>query len=222
MSPVNEATLLGYFSLPDMPRSGADFGEYSSGKPGIPLAQELEQVRVLVGQIQSHESLSWDVEHMNPNEVVQDPPCSRVRNPSPFLIWAGRSMLLEGRADAVFEGRIDEQTDGHHQQSCHHALGLFERARGGEKLGVFEAAKPALCMGLACIAGSQVLGGQQGLVECIGCENETTLLVNTGRSGRDGGGERPCDRVDHLGRLGALAWSSTRAIAWRSTHRDLL
>ena len=76
-------------------------------------------------------------------------------------------------------------------------------------------------MGLAFIAGSQLLGGQQGLVEFIGCEDATTLLVNKGRSDRDGGGERPFDRVNDLGRLGALAWSSTRAIAWRCTHRDL-
>jgi hypothetical protein len=30
-------------------------------------------VLVLVGQIKNHESLSRDVEHMNPNEVVEHP-----------------------------------------------------------------------------------------------------------------------------------------------------
>jgi hypothetical protein len=84
-------------------------------------------------------------------------------------------------------------------------LGLFAIARGGEKLGVVEAATPAFCMGLACIAGSQVLGGQQGLLAFMGRADDTTLLVNKGRSGSAGGGERPFDRVDDLGRLGALA-----------------
>ena len=58
MSPVNEATLLGYFSLPDMPRSGADFGAYSSVKPGIPLAQEVEQVQMLLSEVDDHIGLT--------------------------------------------------------------------------------------------------------------------------------------------------------------------
>jgi hypothetical protein len=59
---------------------------------------------VLVGQIEHAEPLPRDVEPMNPHEVVKDPPGSRVPNPSPFLVWEGRSVLLEGLAAAVFEG----------------------------------------------------------------------------------------------------------------------
>ena len=42
---------------------------------------------VLVGQIEHHESLSRDVEHMNPNEVVEHPACRRVLNALAF--WSG-------------------------------------------------------------------------------------------------------------------------------------
>jgi hypothetical protein len=65
-------------------------------------------VLVLVGQIENHESLSWDGEHMNPHEVMEHPAGGRVLEAFTFLVWEGCSMLLEGRADTVFEGRRDE------------------------------------------------------------------------------------------------------------------
>ena len=114
---------------------------------------------VLVGQIEHHESLSRDIEHMNPHEVMEHPACSRVLNTFAFLVWEGRSVLLEGCADAVFEGRIDEQTDGHHHEQGHDALGLFEIEGGGQKLRVFEEAKPAFRPGLPFIAVEHRLGG---------------------------------------------------------------
>ena len=69
--------------------------------------------------------------------------CSRVLHTVAFLVWDGRSVLLEGCADAVFEGCIDEPTDGHHHEQGHDALGLFAREGGGQKLRVFAEAKPA-------------------------------------------------------------------------------
>src|SRR5262245_66616014 len=70
-------------------------------KPRIPLAQEFEQVPVLISQIQDHESLAWNVEHMNPHEVVEDPACGRVLNASAFLVRKGHLRILQRSADAV-------------------------------------------------------------------------------------------------------------------------
>src|SRR5215831_1790048 len=70
-------------------------------KPRIPLAQEFEQVPVLISQIQDHESLAWNVEHMNPHEVVEDPACGRVLNASAFLVREGNRRVLQRSADAV-------------------------------------------------------------------------------------------------------------------------
>jgi len=78
-----------------------------------------------------------------------------------FLVWKRGVLLFECPTDAILYSRIDEQTDGHHHQQGHDAFGLFEIERGGEKLGGFEEAKPALRMGLAFIAGSQFLGGNR-------------------------------------------------------------
>jgi len=152
---------------------------------------------------------------------MEHPACRGVLPPLAFLVWKRGVLLFECPTDAILYSRIDEQTDGHHHQQGHDAFGLFEIERGGEKLGGFEEAKPAFRMGLAFIAGSQFLGGQQGLVAFIGCKDDTTRLVNEGRSGSDGGGEPPCDRIDDLGRLGALAWASTLALMGCRTHRDL-
>jgi hypothetical protein len=74
---------------------------FLSIKPGIPLSQELEQVLVLVGQIENHESLSRDVEHMNPHEVMEYPACGRVLGALALLVWEGRPVVLEGIADAI-------------------------------------------------------------------------------------------------------------------------
>jgi hypothetical protein len=72
-------------------------------------------VPVLVGQMQHHASLSWDGEHMKAHEVVEPPACGRVLHALAFLVWEGRSVLLEGLADTVCEGRLDESTDSHDQ-----------------------------------------------------------------------------------------------------------
>ena len=113
---------------------------------------------VLVGQIEHEEPLPRDGEHMNPHEVVKDPPCRRGHNPSPFLVWEGRSVLLEGRADAVFEGRIDEETDGHDHHQSHDPLGFFEIKRRGQKLRVCAEATPALRLGLPLVSVEHRLG----------------------------------------------------------------
>ena len=51
----------------DIPHRGSDFDAFLSIKPRISLAEEFEEVLVLVGQIEDHEPLSWNIEHMNPN-----------------------------------------------------------------------------------------------------------------------------------------------------------
>ena len=159
---------------------------------------------------------------MHPDTVMEHPACCGVLPRCARWVGNGRVMVLEDVTEAVLAGGIDEPTNGHHQQECPHACGRCEIARGGAQLRVFAEAQPALRMGLACIAGSQSLGGQQGRVACRGRADAPTLLVNTGRSGSAGGGERPFERVDALGRWGALVWSSTRAIAWSRTPRDRL
>jgi hypothetical protein len=92
----------------DIPHRGSGFDEFLSIKPRIPLAEELEQVLVLVGQIQNYESLSGDIEHMNPHEVMEHPACSRVLDALALLVWEGRPVVLEGIADAILSGGINE------------------------------------------------------------------------------------------------------------------
>jgi hypothetical protein len=97
----------------------------------MPLAQELEQVQVLVGQMPHHESLSWDVEPRTPHEGMEHPACGRVLDALALWVRQGCSVLLQGRADALFESRLDEPSPRHHHQEGHHALGLFALEGGG-------------------------------------------------------------------------------------------
>ena len=205
----------------DIPHRELDLDAFLSIKPRIPISQELEQVLVLVGQIKNHESLSWDVEHMNPHEVVKDPPCSRVRNPSPFLIREGRSMLLKGRADAVFEGRIDEQTDRHDHEQGHDALGFFEREGGSQKLRVFQAAQPTFRLGLPFVSVEHRLGGYRALIPFVRREDKATLLVDERPTVRESRRQRPCDMVDDLGGRCPRAWWASASQAKAVRHSVL-
>jgi hypothetical protein len=132
---------------------------------------------VLVGQIEPQESLSRDVEHMNPHEVMAHPACGRVLEALAFLVRQGRSVVLEGMAEAVLAGRIDESADRHHHQQGHDALGLFEREGRGQTLWGFEEATPTFRPGLPFIAVAPRLGGSLALVQFVRREEKTALLV---------------------------------------------
>ena len=134
---------------------------------------------VLVGHLQPHEPLARDVEHMNPHEVVEHPACRRVLDALAFVGRKGGLMLLQDRADAVFEGRIDEQTHRHHHPQGQDALGVFELERGGQKLRGCEEAKPAFHLGLPFVSIEHRLGGQLALVQFVRREDKTALLVDT-------------------------------------------
>src|SRR5215813_13256112 len=99
---------------------------FLSVKPHIPLAQELQQVQVLVGQIEHEEPLPRNVEHMNPHKVVEDPPCGGGLYGFAFLVRKGGLVLRERVTNAILSGRIDKQTDRHDHQQSHNTFGFFE------------------------------------------------------------------------------------------------
>lgn len=94
---------------------------------------------------------------MNPDKVVEHPACGRVLDAFAFLVRKCCRMCLEGCANPILQGRLHQQADGHHHQQRHDAFRLFEIERGGQKLRVFQEAKAAFRLGLAFIAGSQLL-----------------------------------------------------------------
>ena len=104
---------------------------FLSVKPHIPLAQELEQVQMLVSQIEHEEPLPRDGEHMNPHKGVEDPPCGGGLYGLAFLVRKGGLVLRERVTDAILSGRIDQQTDRHDHQQSHNTFGFFERERRG-------------------------------------------------------------------------------------------
>ena len=199
----------------DIPHRGSEFGAFLSIKPCIPLSQELEEVLVLVSQMQPHESLSRDGEHRNPHAVVEHPACRRVLDALAFLVRKGGRRLLQDRADAVCEGRIDESTPRHHPQQGHEALGFFERARGGQKLWGFEEAQPAFRPGVPFVSIEHGWGGELVLVQCVRREEQTAVLVHTGLVVREPRRQGARAMGDHLVGLGAQAWAPALPIRRR-------
>ena len=131
-------------------------------------------------------------------------------------------MRLERLANTVLQGCIDQQAHGHHHEQRHDALGLFEVQRGGQKLRVFQKAESALCMDLAFVAGQQLSWGQLGGVECIGGQDETTVLREPGLSRGEGRCEGALNLIDHPFERGGLAWPSPLGVAHDGLDRGLV
>lgn len=195
---------------------------FDSIKPHVRVAKQSKQVLMLLCEIEHQGSLPRDQEHVNPHKILEDPPCRWVLHRLPLVVGKGGGVVPQRFANAILQRRIQQQAHGHHHQQCHDPLRLFERERGGQKAGVFQKAKAAFHQGLAFVACSQLLRWQLGVVECIGGEDETTLLIDEWLMGSDGGRESPFDSIDDLGREGALARSPPLVIARRRAQGNRL
>ena len=177
---------------------------------------------MVVIEIQDERPLSRAAQEVNTDEVLEHPLGGGVLDRLPLLSGEGRLMVFERLADAVFSGRIDEQTDRHHHQQGHDAFGLLEIERGGQKLWGFHEAKPTFCLGLPFVGVEPLLGRQLGLIQCIGGQDATPVLIDKCLTGRNRGGEGPFDRVDDLGGLCVLARSPSLPIASPGMHGDCM
>src|SRR5262249_35826602 len=70
--------------IPDIPHGSCDFGAFFSVKPCLPLAQELQQGLVVVGQIAYEEPLPRNVEHLKAHNIMTPPVLSDWASVSPF------------------------------------------------------------------------------------------------------------------------------------------
>jgi hypothetical protein len=91
----------------------------------------------------------------------------------------------------------------------------FLRERGGQKVRVFEEAKPAFCPSLSFVAIEHGLGRELALVQFVRRENKTAVLVNARLTVREPRSQSPGDMVDHLSRLGLRAWAPPLSIVGR-------
>jgi hypothetical protein len=112
-----------------------------------------------LGEIQ-HDGvpLPRDAEHMNPDKVMEHPARCGVLHRLALLIRKRGVLLLEGGANTILSSGIYQQAHRHDHQQRHDAFRFFEIERGGQKLRVFEEAKPAFGMPLAFVAFQEHLG----------------------------------------------------------------
>ena len=113
-------------------------------------------MQVLVSQIQNHESWAWNIEYMNPHEVVEHPACRRVLEALAFLVWECGRMLLEGGTNPILHGGVYPQAAGHHQQQRPEAFRLCEIEGGRQTLRLFQEAKPAFRLRLPFVSGQDL------------------------------------------------------------------
>jgi hypothetical protein len=153
-------------------------------------------------EIEHQGPLPRQAQQVNPDKVMEHPACRGVLDSLACLVRERGIMRVEGLTKAVLSGRIDEQADRHHHQQGHEPFGCFERPRGGEKRRGFQQSDAPFCLGLPWVAIEHRLGRQCRCIPFMGGQDATLGLVDKGLTGREGGGQSPCERVDHLGRLG--------------------
>jgi hypothetical protein len=155
---------------------------------------------------------------MNAHKRMKHPPGGWILHMFPLWIRKRRVRPLKRLTNAGLQGRLHQPTHGHDHQENHDPPGFFEVARGGQQLGIFHEANPVLPMRLAVVAFQQLLRGQWSGVACVGGQDDTTVLVDAGLSGRTRGGQGPRALGAQLSGLHALSGASPRAIAGRHAH----
>jgi hypothetical protein len=143
----------------------------------------------------------------------------RIVNPLTLRVGKRRRLVFERFTEAVFHGGRHPQTAGHHPQQGHDALGLVQSQRSGSTLRGVHTSAPALRVPLACAAVQRLSRRQWGGVECMGGQDDAPVLGEEGLPGRERGGPRPVDLVDHLGGARLGSGSTPLAIAGLGAHR---
>ena len=113
---------------------------------------------MLVIEIQHEGSLPTNTSQMDADKVLEDPAGRGVLDGWPVLVGEGRLVVLERLSDALLQGGIHQQTDGHDHQQRHDPLGFLEREGGGQKAWIVQEPKAAFHTLLAFIPRQQGLG----------------------------------------------------------------
>ena len=133
---------------------------------------------VLLGEIEYQGPLPRHAQEMDSNKVMEYPARRGGLSPLSFVVRERGCMLLERLTDAVLQGGIHQQTDRHHHEQGHNACGLFEIERRSEQVWIFQKPKTAFRLHLTFIAGSQLPSRPEGVIEFIGGQDETTMVLN--------------------------------------------
>ena len=96
--------------------------------------------------------LPRDQEHVNPDNILEDPPRRGVLHRWPGWVGKSGAWILQRVAHAILPRGLPQQAPRHHQQERHDPLKLFEIARGGQNAGGLEKTTPACRQSLAFIA----------------------------------------------------------------------
>jgi hypothetical protein len=169
------------------------------------MSQGLEQGLVRCRSGDHERPVVWEISPRHPDNGVEHPACRRVLETLTVLVRHGGLRRLEGGAKPLRQGGIPPQAAGHHPQQGHDACRLFEIPRGGQALWGVQDATPAFGVGVAVVAGAEVLRGEAGVVEGLGGKDAPTGVVDGGLPGSEPPGARAFERIPERVRWRAVA-----------------
>ena len=105
-----------------------------------------------------HEYLAClDNEQMNAYKQLKNPAHSGVLHGLTFLVGKGLLLLFEGLTEAVFQGGLDQQREGHDPHQRHEAFGRLQIQGRNKEQRVFEEAKAPFHFLLVLVGRDQLL-----------------------------------------------------------------
>jgi hypothetical protein len=105
-----------------------------------------------VGEREAQGPLPRDQEHVNPDNILEDPPRRGVLPRWPCWVGKSGSVILQRVVNAILPRGLPQQAPRHHQHERHDPRRRFAIARGGQHAGGFEKTPPACRQSLALIA----------------------------------------------------------------------
>ena len=92
---------------------------------------------MIVVAIQYDFPATVDKQHMDTGEKLKYPAGARAGGRGAELAGKALLLLLERLSNAVFQGAIDQKTEGHDHHQCHDTLRRFEKQGVRHEPGVF-------------------------------------------------------------------------------------
>src|SRR6266498_5413313 len=159
---------------------------------------EDENQRLCVGHVQ----------YMDADKAFKDPSGCRVLNRLSHLIRNGPFFLSQLLTNAIFQGRIPQETQGHDHQQRFDTFRLLDKERSRQKGGTLEELESSLVLGLPFIERQDFLGRQTRGIKIVGGQDEHTQLLLHFSDVADRIRQVPYEAIDHL-----LHWRLGRGLS---------
>src|SRR5512135_1288782 len=156
---------------------------------------------------------------MNADKTLEDPAGRRVNNQFTALVRKGLLLFSQSGTQAVLQGSVDQQAQGHDHEQRHDSLGGLQIKLAGLELRVFQKPETAFRPLLSFIRLQHLEVAQPVALEFVGGQDKTAVLPELLEPVVAGDSWGTAEAIAHEGRLGTQGGSAPAAMAIERLHR---